>query len=176
MKKYIALFLSLMLLAVTAEAQTTKEERKKLKKEKAEREYLKTKDLITADAYTFVALQATPLGGNRFFLNTIPNYIHVDQGEADIYLPYFGAVRMSNGYSAEGGIKFTGKLENYTVKFDDEKQRILLSFEIQRGHERHEFNFNMYKAGATSLVVASSRRNSIAYNGTITELELPLTN
>jgi hypothetical protein len=162
--------------SVSAEAQTKKEERKQLKKEKAEREYLKTKDLITADAFTFVALQVTVLGGSQFFINTIPNYIHIDQGEADIYLPYFGAVRMSNGLSPEGGIKFTGKLENYTAKYDDEKHRILVTFEIQRGHERHEFNFNMYKAGAATLVVASSRRNSISYNGTITELEMPLMN
>lgn len=176
MKKYLVLTLSLLTLAISVQAQTTREEKKKLKKEQAEREYQQTKNLVDADAYTFVALQATVLGGNRFFLNTIPNYIHIDKGEAEIYLPYFGAVRMPNGYSAEAGIKYTGKLENYTAKFDDEKHRISVSFEIQIGHESFEFNFNMFKAGATSLVVASSRRNSISYNGNITELEFPLTN
>ncbi len=176
MKKYVALILSLVLLNISAEAQTSREEKKKLKKEQAERDYQKTKDLVNSNTFTFVALQAAPLGGGQFFLNTRPNYLHVNETETDIYLPYFGVVRAPNGYSPEGGIKFTGDLENYTVKFDDEKHRIVLSFEIQRGHERHEFNFNMYKAGATSLTVASSRRNSIVYTGIISELELPLTN
>lgn len=176
MKKYFVLILSLLMLTISVQAQTTREEKKKLKKEQAEREYQQTKDLVETDAYTFLALQATVLGGDRFFLNTIPNYIHIDKGEADIYLPYFGVIRMPNGYSPEAGIKFTGKMENYMVKFDDKKHRVSVSFEIQRGHERHEFNFNMYKAGAASLVVASSRRNAISYNGNITELELPLTN
>ncbi|MGB5236896.1 MAG: DUF4251 domain-containing protein [Flavobacteriaceae bacterium] len=176
MKKYVVFVFSLMLLSVSAQEQISKAEKKKLKQEKAELEYQKTKDIVESDAYTFVALQAAPLGGGQFFVNTIRNYINVNEGEADLYLPYFGVVRAPNGYSPEAGIKFKGELENYTISFDDEKQEIVVSFEIQRGHERHEFNFNMYKAGAASLVVASSRRNSIAYNGLITELEPPLTN
>ena len=176
MKKYIVFVVSLLLLSVSTTAQTTKAEKKKLKQEKAERDYQKTKDQVNSGAYTFVALQAIPQGGGRFFINTTPNYIHVNQGEADIYLPYFGAVRASNGYSAEGGIKYKGELENYTVNFDDAKHKVIVLFEIQRGHERHQFNFYIHEEGETSLVMTSSRRNSITYNGSTRELELPLTN
>lgn len=176
MKKYILLVFSFLLFSVTAEAQTAKAAKKKSKQEKAESEYQKTKDLVDSKAFTFVALQAAPLGGGQFFINTIPNYIHINEPETDIYMPYFGVVRAPNGYSSEAGIKFKGEMENYKASFNDEKHRMVVSFEIQRGHERHEFNFNIYEDGATSLVVASSRRNSIAYNGLISELELPLTN
>lgn len=154
----------------------TKEERKEQKKEQAERDYQLSKDLVNSNAFTFVALQVTPLGGQRFFLNTRPNYINVEGEQVDIYLPYFGAVRMGNGYSPEAGIKFTGQLENYEVKFNDDKQSIVLSFEIQRGRERHEFNFNIYRGGTTYLEVASSRRNPISYNGSISELDKPMAN
>ena len=170
MKKSVVLLLSLLLASVTIYGQT-KEEKKRQKAEKAEREYQVSKDLVNSNAFTFVALQTTPLGGERFFLNTTPNYINIEGERGDIYLPYFGVVRAGNGYSPEAGIKFKGDLENYKVKFNDEKQRIHLSFEIQRGHERHEFNFTIQRGGAANLVVASSRRNSITYDGRISELE-----
>lgn len=176
MKKSITFLLALFLISVNVQAQMTKEDRKNLKKEQALKDYQLSKDLVNSNAFTFVALQANPLGGQRFFLNTRPNYINIDGEQVDIYLPYFGAVRMGNGYSPQAGIGFTGQLENYRVKFNDDKQSIVLSFEIQNGHERFEFNFNIYRGGTTYLEVASSRRNSISYNGSISPLESALTN
>ncbi|MGI9546847.1 MAG: DUF4251 domain-containing protein [Flavobacteriaceae bacterium] len=176
MKKSLILIMTLFFVSANLQSQLTKEEKKQQKREIDEKEYLATKELVNSSAFTFVALQTSPLGGPTVFLNTTPNYINIDGEQADIYLPYFGVVHAANGYNAEAGIKFNGKLENYEIKFNDKKLQILLTFEIQRGHERHEFNFNIFKGATASLVVASSRRNSISYNGLISELELPLTN
>ncbi len=175
MKKYIILAISSLMLTVSLQAQT-KEEKKQLKKEQAKKEYLATKELVETHGFTFVALQTTPLGGPRVFLNTIPHYVHIDNEQGDIYLPYFGAVRAGTGYSAEGGIKYKGQLENYQVTFDDEKLRIQITFEAQKKLERFEFNFNIYHGASATLVVASSKRNSISYNGQLRELEKPMTN
>jgi opacity protein-like surface antigen len=176
MKKFMLLALSLFLLSSTVQAQQAKEEKKKAKMEQAERDYQATKELIESNAYSFVALQANISGGGQIFMNTRPNYIHVNAGQTDIYLPYFGRVHASNAYSPEAGIKFKGALENYELKFNDKKQSITLAFEVERGHERHEFNFNIYKGGTTTLTVASSRRNPIVYTGSITRLEQELMN
>lgn len=83
---------------------------------------------------------------------------------------------MSNRYSAEGGIKFKGTVENYQVEFRDKKQSVRIFFEVQRDNERFEFTFDVFKDGWTTLVVASSRRNPITYNGVTSELEMVLTN
>ena len=176
MKKTLALALSILLTTTVAFAQKTKEDKKALKKEKAEREFMESKDLVNAGAFTFVALEASPIGSERFFLNTIPNYIHIDKEEADIYLPYFGVVHAANGYSAEAGIKYKGKLENYQLEVNEKKKSMKLSFEVRIKNEQIEFNFDVYGGGATTLVLASSRRKAISYYGKFRELEKPLTN
>ena len=69
MKKVLTTVLSLFLVVITIQAQS-KEEKKKMKKELAETQYLATKDLVNTGSYSFVALEAFPLGGSRIFLNT----------------------------------------------------------------------------------------------------------
>ena len=176
MKKSIIVMLSILLTSMGVYAQETKEDKKALKKETAEREIQKSNDLVTSGSFTFVALQAAPIGGTRRFLNTVPNYVHIDQEEGDIYLPYYGVVHTSNGYSAEAGIKYKGKLDNYKLVINDKKQSMKLSFEARIKNELVEFNFDVYKGGATTLVLASSRRKAINYYGQFRELEMPLTN
>ena len=173
MKKLISTIFAICLLAITAEAQT-KEEKKQKKKEIAEQQYLATKDLINTGSFSFVAWETIPIGGSRIFLNTVPNYTNLEGEQADIYLPYYGAVRMSNRYSAEGGIKFRGTVENYQVEFRDDKQTVRVFFEAQRDNERFEFTFDVFKDGWTTLVVASNRRNPTTYNGVTSELEMVL--
>ena len=170
MKKLLLLVLSLCLFAVTAQGQMTKEEKKQQKEEQAQKDYEATKELINSQEYAFVALQATPLGGKRVFLNTTPNYVRIKGEEGDIYLPYFGVVQASTGYATEAGIKFEGMLEKYKISYNDKKKKILVRFEIQRGAERHELNFTIERGGSANLVVASTKRNSITYNGEISKL------
>ncbi len=170
MKKLFILVLSFCLVGITAHGQLTKEEKKKQKEEQAEKDYQATKELVDSQEFAFVALQATPLGGKRVFLNTTPNYVRIKGEEGDIYLPYFGVVQAGTGYAAEAGIKFEGMLENYTVSLNEKKKKILVRFEIQRGAERHELNFTIERGGSANLVVASTKRNSITYNGQISKL------
>ena len=54
MKKTLALALSILLTTTVAFAQKPKEDKKALKKEKAEREFMESKDLVNAGAFTFV--------------------------------------------------------------------------------------------------------------------------
>lgn len=170
MKKVFILVLSLCLIGVTAHGQMTKEEKKQQKAEQAEKDYEATKELVDTREFAFVALQATPLGGRRVFMNTTPNYVKINGEEGDIYLPYYGVVQAGTGYATEAGIKFQGALENYKVSLNDKKKKIVLSFEIQRGAERHELNFTIERGGSATLVVASTKRNSITYNGEISKL------
>ena len=174
MKKLILTIVAFCLLAITLEAQS-KGEKKQMKKEMAEQKYLATKDLINSGSFSFVATQTIPNGGSLIFLNTVPNYTNLEGEQTNIYLPYYGAVRMPNRYSADGGIKFKGTVENYQVEFKDNEQTVSVFFEVQRDNERFEFNFDIYKDGWTTLVVASSRRNPITYNGMTSELDMVLT-
>ena len=174
MKKLITIVLSSLFVVFSVQAQT-KTEKKQKKKEIAEQQYLATKDLINTGSFSFVAWETIPIGGSRIFLNTVPNYTNLEGEQADIYLPYYGAVRMSNRYSPEGGIKFKGTVENYQVEFKDDKQTVRVFFEAQRDNERFEFTFDIFKDGWTTLVVASSRRNPITYNGKTSELDMVLT-
>ena len=175
MKKLIVSLISILMVGTCVYGQT-KEEKKLKKKERIEQEYLATKDLVASGNYTFVAVQVIPLGGQRRFLNDVPNFVRINGEQADISLPYFGVLQAGTGFSGEAGIKFTGTLENYEIEFDDKKQKVKVYFEIQRKNERQEFNFDFYHGNVAFVYVTGGNRNPISYEGEVLELDMELTN
>jgi len=171
MKDLFITFLFLVMIISPTNAQS-KEEKKKLKAETAAKEYDKTKDLINSGVYNFQAEWSTSQGGRRISLVTNPNHVKIDQGEADIYLPYFGVVHVpSAGLAGEGGIVFKGTVENYKVEFNDKKQRATIKFNTKGKNDRFDFTLTVYKSGSTNINVSSNNRSGIKYDGKINQLK-----
>jgi hypothetical protein len=171
MKDLLIAFIFLMIITSPIYGQS-KEEKKKLKAETAAKEYDKTKELINSGVYNFQAEWATSQGGRRISLITNPNHVKIDQGEADIYLPYFGVVHVPNaGLAGEGGIVFKGSVENYKVEFNDKKQRATIKFSAKGKNDRFDFTLAVYKSGSTNINVSSNKRSGIKYDGNISVKE-----
>lgn len=161
-----------MLLLLGSVALSSAQDDKKLKKqEQAENAYATMKEVVEAGHYNFVADRLISSTGYSNSIVTTPNNILVHDGETQIYLPYFGEVRANSPYQVDGGIKYEGPLEDYSLEFKDSKRRILVKFSIDRGIEEHNFIMSINKDGHARVTVVSSGRTSISYYGRVTALE-----
>lgn len=162
MKKYIAFFLFTLMVSSVALSQTKKEK----KAAKSLKQYEEMKKVINEKAYNFQAEWATTLQGRRISLTVNANFMRVKNDSTDIYLPYFG--QSSSGgvaMTTDGGIEYSGLMEDYTVSFDDKKQKIVVQFNAKTKNERYQFNMTVFKGGNTIMNVNSNYRTGIKYEG-----------
>ena len=145
----------------------TKADKKADKTEKAILDYTRTKELISAGDFLFVADRAMPMGAGSISLITIPNQMKFEDGKADIILPYFGTVWGGGGYNQQPGIRFEGVVANYHLDFDDQKRKIQIKFDLKNGSEIHNVVVTIRRRRYTAAHVKSSGRSSITYNGYI---------
>ena len=167
MKKTLV-FTFLVLLINLSFAQN-KEEKKKKKEETANNEYETTKTLIESGAYQFIPVWAITQKGNRINLTTNYGYLKIIKDNAEADLPYFGIAQVPS-YSGDGGIKFNNENVSYQIEINDKKQIINIKFEANYKSESLKLILSVFKSGNASLNISSSKRNSISYNGKITEL------
>lgn len=166
MKNISTIFL--LLFAVSFGFTQTKSEKKALQKEKELKAYTKSKALIDSGVYHFEANWANTQKGRRINLTTNPNYVRVNQPEADIFLPYFGVVHSPvAGIKGDGGIVFKGKIENYKVEWNDKKQKAIIKFNANATSERLSFIITTFKSGNSTISVNSNIRDGISYDGNI---------
>lgn len=162
MKKYIALTLLTLMVYSVALGQTKKEK----KAAKSLKQYEEMKEIINEKAYNFQGEWATTLQGRRISLTVNANFLRVKNDSADIYLPYFG--QSSSGgvaMTTDGGIVFSGLMEDYKVSFDDKKQKITVEFNAKTKNEMYQFNMTVFKGGNTIMNVNSNYRTGIKYEG-----------
>lgn len=171
MKKIITFLLMVVTMLPSIEAQS-KKDKKALKKEEEALAYSETKTLIESGAFDFEAYSLTTQKGKRIDLTTNANFLTIKNSKGSARLPYFGTVQVAN-MSGESGIVFeNAAIENYSIKFKDKKQKIIIKFKVQSGHgELLTFTLTVFKGGTTSVSVFSSQRNSISYDGAISLLE-----
>lgn len=150
----------------------TKEEKKQLKAEQEVKESKITTELINSGSFQFEATWATTQKGRRINLIGNPNYLKLNNNEADVDLPFFGeAFSGSIGISGDGGIVFKGTPENYKTDFNDKKQKHTIEFKGKGKNDTYDFSLTVFKNGNANLTVNSNNRSSISYDGKILELE-----
>jgi len=165
MKNSLLFFLFFAIVASPGFSQS-KSEKKKLKEENAAKEYEAAKSLINSQSYNFIGNWATTQKGRRLDITTNTGYFRIDSNHADINLPYFGTVHTpSVRLNKEAGIIFKGIVENYTVDFDDEKQKIIVKFSAKGENDPFDFILTVFSNEGARLDVFSTVRNSIYYDG-----------
>ena len=166
MKKIVLAILFLAFITpVTAQ---TREEKKKIKEEKAAKEYALLKDFVNTKKFNFEATWATTQKGRRINMQSNPNYLKIDNSNAEIYLPFFGTSHSGGaGYGTDGGIVFEGDLEKYSVTFNDKKQLANIKFTAKAKSEIFDFTLTIYGNKNANLNVSSNSRSNMSYSGKI---------
>jgi hypothetical protein len=172
MKKQIIILVMALFVCNISIAQT-KSEKRQLKKEqklkKANTDYEKAKILVETKNFVFDANWVMPLGGKRRDISNDSHRLLITKNNAEGNLPYFGVVRMG-GMNNSVGIEFNNEMTDYEVEFNDKKQKISISFEVVNKAERLKVEIRVYGGGA-NVVVSSSKRDTISYDGTITAMQ-----
>ena len=188
MKSYIVLFVTLFIASSTIYSQS-RAERKKAKKERIEKKYAESKQLIDSKSFLFEAEWANPVGdeatsmgrrmkggvmvfqGNKIAIEDDGYYVEFKGNNIDMFLPYFGRVFLPSGYNSENGLIHTGKFSDLDIKHNDKKKRTIIKLSVKSSNDNHKLNLTVNAGGGTVLVVTSTNRQAISYDGELVPLQ-----
>ena len=165
MKKLIILCI-LMLAMLNIYSQTNKEQRQQKKIEK----FNAVRTIIETKHYEFSASRELPQKGGSIDLTSNSGNLIVKDSVAVADMPYFGRA-YNVAYAGSGGIKFNGTIINYSVKVDDKKNNLIISFKVKENSDLFECNLTLNAKDNATLTVMSSQRDTISYYGEIKALE-----
>ena len=100
------------------------------------------------------------------------NYIRFTKDSVSGDLPFYGERKISSFNTVNTGISFDGIPEDYEEKVDIENQRIDIRFNISEKTESLQVNIVIFGNRKTRVSINSSHRNTIRYDGTITQLKV----
>ncbi len=167
MKKLVLAILFVAFI-VPIQAQSKKE----LKMEKEAQEYAEIKILINSGIYIFESDWATTQKGNRINLISNPNFLKMDHKNAIVDMPYFGISQSpSVSFSGSGGIEFDSVIKDLKVDFNDKKQKVIIKFSAQNKTENFNVTLAVFRSGNANLNIISNSRNSISYDGKVSEIK-----
>lgn len=147
----------------------------------------KTAELIQKQQFRVVNDWANPLVSNavvsvnallgpqsnaqRINLIGNPNYLEIKGDSVKAYLPYFGERHMGGGYNrVSQAIQFE-QATNLQIDYIESKNLSRIRFDARDGSEAYNVILEVFDNGKTNLIVNSSQRNTIRYDGAIAALE-----
>jgi len=168
MKPKISVLLVLFLfIGTTLFAQ--EKSKKQLRAERAIEKQQQTEALINAREFVFVGRTAIPTGFKTMNLTSNPNYVKFHPDSIESYMPFFGKAYSSVGYGGDGGLKFGGKPEDYTVTKGAKNYQINAS--VKGKNDNYKLSLSVSFEGSATLSIISNNRSSISYNGEISAPE-----
>jgi len=96
------------------------------------------------------------------------NYLKVIGDSVSVALPYFGERQMGGGYAnSDTGITFDGIPEDYTVQWDEKKNRYQIEMKIRQRTETLQLIITVFPSLKADINVNSTHRTSIGYSGNL---------
>ncbi|MEK7718212.1 MAG: DUF4251 domain-containing protein [Bacteroidota bacterium] len=166
--KITQLIVLLLIGLLPAMAQLT--DRKAAKEQKKIEREKEIAALVESKRFEFKASRALPTGFRQMDLTTNPNFIRFSPDSIVSEMPFFGRA-YSVPYGGEGGLKFEGKPEVYTI----EKGKKFYSVDAKVKSKGDYFTINLsvsFDGGAT-MSISSNNRSPISYYGEISAVVKP---
>ena len=145
--------------------------KKQLRVERAIEKQQQTEAMINAKEFVFVGRTAIPTGFKTMNLTSNPNFVKFHPERIESSMPFFGKAYSGIGYSGEGGLKFDGKPEDYTVTKGAKNYQIDAS--VKGKNDNFKLSLSVSFEGSASLSITSNSRSPISYNGEISAPEKP---
>ncbi len=124
--------------------------------------------LINSKVFVFVASMAYPQGNKAMNLTTNINFIKFSPELIVSELPFYGRA-YNVAYGGDGGMKFQGKPEEYTVV--KRKKDYLIKAVVKGNNDSYQIFLTVSFEGSSSLSINSNNRSSISYSGDISAPE-----
>jgi hypothetical protein len=161
----LALFISFFVTNGFAQEKT----KKQLKEEKKIEKQKQIEALVNSKEFVFVARNASPMGFKTIDLTTNTNYMKFYPDLIKSEMPYFGTAHGGVGYGGDGGLKFEGKPQDYTMEKTNKQYKIKAS--VKGENDIYLLLLSVYFEGSATLSVSSNYRSTISYNGEISKIE-----
>lgn len=161
--KNIKIYLTILTLSFSLStfAQLSKKEIRKNKKELKAQEI---EQLIDSKSFIFQANSLTSNTGYHKMLNSEYDFI-VKNDSVFSHLPFWGRA-YSHDINEEGGFKFEEKSTDYDlVNLKEKGYQISLIAKVDK--DNYQIQLNISKQGYARLVIISTRKSHISYNGQI---------
>ena len=124
---------------------------------------------IDAKTYNFIAQSASPLrGGLRQLTSTYDLRISKDTVVSN--LPYFGRAFTAPINPSDGGLMFNSTSSQYSVKAG-KKGRRDISFNTKQNSDTQHMTLTVFDNGFATLQVNSNNRDTITFNGYVSEIK-----
>lgn len=103
--------------------------------------------------------------GNRIYIDDGSNYMEVKNDSVFIALPYFGTRQISGGLPGNVNVEVAQALEDW--KANPEKKETERTLHIATDHkgESYDISVRLFAKGKATVVVNTSQRQSIKYEG-----------
>lgn len=127
----------------------------------------KVKDMVTAQNYVFKAQTAIPSSGQTRQLTTDFD-MRISKDSIISYLPYFGRAYTAPVNPSEGPLNFTSTKFDYKVT-ERKKGGWEVIITPKDHQDTQQMALSIFENGSAALTVTSNNRQSIAFNGYITD-------
>ncbi|MFD2146339.1 DUF4251 domain-containing protein [Mucilaginibacter antarcticus] len=134
------------------------------------------KRIITSNNYVFKANYAIPMSMAAGPLNSANYDVTVNNGQLEVYLPYFGrAFAAPRNLGTDGGIKLNTKDYDYTSVVN-KKGGWDISIkpkrtELNTNSDVQQMKLNVGKDGYATMYITSLHRQPITFNGYVEEVK-----
>jgi hypothetical protein len=142
-----------------------------LKLTSEEKELIKSRVItgIESNDYTIRVNQADPMRWKTIPL-TSEYKLTIRNDSAFAFLPFFGRAYVAPYNSAEGGIKFEKKMEDYQVARNKKGDGWEIRFKMNLPNSNYQIFLSVFETGRSIINVNSYQRDPIAFYG---DIELP---
>lgn len=170
--KNIGFLLIFMFVAFGAVQAQSRAEKKQAKKEAKAKAFAELKTFFAEGDFKFVAEWATTQKGRRINLQSNPNSFVKTGDQATAQLPYFGVAQVAPMGGDVGIIIEDAVLSNQTIEYNEKKFRLVYAFDAKSSNgELLSCRMIIQANKSATLMVMSSQRNNISYEGVVTEIE-----
>ena len=136
--------------------------------QKQDKEAVKARvaEMVAEESFTFRAEMVYPQGRPSRFLTEQYYLLTINNKKVVCDLPYFGQAQTAS-LANDGGIKFTSS--DYTIEKKQLKKGWSFVIKPKDNTDVKECTLNIYESGSANLIVVSSSRSTISYDGKVIE-------
>jgi len=115
-----------------------------------------------------------PPGSNASNINLIgnDNYLKFHKDSVMIELPFYGERQMGGGYNNSSGFSYAGLYDDYKMNYSSKKGFYTIKFNVKIKTESLNISIRLYDNLKSSMIINSSHRTSISYEGNVSELDM----
>ncbi len=137
------------------------------KDKKLKEEYSQIKNIVDSGHFEFTANKVIPLGYEPVYLPTNENFLKISGEKANAYLPFYGNAYNVAYTQNQGGINFSGQMQNYLVNSNDKKNSVTVHFDVSKNNDLYECTLDISAGGYATLGITSQNHAYISYYGTV---------